>query len=152
MDLDLKGLYVGGIGGFGSGAYSGIVTPGLFGAVNISLVWDDDGNKGWAVCGSGGIAAGTGVIGGLSVTNAWGADTICDLEGTGVGAGVGGAGAAGAWGWGGFVEGSLGGVTTGVGFGIGGWAVAVGVGGCKVFPLYPGAGLGCRDDNNKCEQ
>jgi len=145
---DPSGLYVGGVGGFAGGAVSGEAIPGGYVAGSASLVWDSHGNLGWAVCGSVGVASGGGAIGGLSVTNAWGAETICDLEGVGIGIGAGGAGAAGAAGWGGYVEGNTSGVATGVGYGIGGWAGAVGAGGCKVYPAFPGRPLKCRKSVN----
>ncbi len=138
--IDPYGLYVGGIGGFLSGGISGNVSPGIFGAGSASLVWDQYGNFGIAFCGSTGIAAGGGLIGGGSVTNAWGANSICDLAGSGVGVGAGGA-----VGVGGFAEVSSGGVATGVGVGFGGWAGYAGAGGCIVYPLN----TECKKDCNK---
>ena len=77
--LDTKGLYVGAIGLGASGAISGEISPGFFGAFSILYVNDDKGNEGIVVCVGGGLAGGSGGVAGLQTSHLWGVDSICDL-------------------------------------------------------------------------
>lgn len=136
---DPLGLYVGGIGGFGSLAGG---SPGVQGAVMgagfAGFVHDSNGNWGFAVCGAFGPATGAGLFLGGGSINSWGAGTICDLEGAGGGFGYGGGGRAGGGvGLGAFVEvaANLRSVASGLGAGWGGFAGYGGFGGCVVFPM-----------------
>jgi hypothetical protein len=133
---DPLGLYVGGVGAFGSGAIGAPSGQGAVGGGGFAgVVNDDKGNWGFAFCGALGPATGGGVFGGIGSINAWGSGSICDLAGNGYGLGYGGAGMGGGWGPGGFIEISAGAIASTFGYGFGGFAASGGFGGCIVIPV-----------------
>ena len=142
VNFDPRGLYVGGIGLGGSGAISGLITPGFFGSVSILYVNDDKGNEGIVVCAGGGIAAGSGFVGGLQTSHLWDIDSICDLDGGGFSLAIGAGGGVGPG-----IAADIGKVGLNVitEAGAGGYSDALNViGGCKlVFSKH--------DCDNKCE-
>lgn len=131
--VDPFGLWVGGVG-IGGGVSYWIGS----GSGDISYMWDGYGNRAIILCyGSGaGFSRGAGGYLGGSSTNAWGADTVCDMAGGSWGGSIGRAGAGGGTGPAITVSGGKGGVNINTGGGVGAWGAYGGWGECKILQCW----------------